>query len=276
LKYGSQEQIDYYVSRICAGATSFCQGFSEPNAGSDIASLKTRAVETDTGYVINGQKIWTSNASFADTCVLLARTGEGRSAITVFLVPMTTPGVEPRVIPGLQGSRSFHEVFFQDVEVPFSAVLGPPNEGWNVTRQILANERMGIPRYSLAWRGFNRAMERMRGDRRLNDSYVKARAAKCEAALRSARVLALRNVDKRVRGLDMGPNTSLARYAGSSSERAVCDFLADCCPDLLYFDVDPVIAGAYRRAQSGGIAAGAAEIQLNVVARDYLELPRGR
>ena len=275
LKFGSDEQRETHIPRICSGTISYCQGFSEPDAGSDLAALKTKAVETDTGYVINGQKIWTSAASFADYCVLLARTGGGRSAITVFLIPMTAPGVTVRRIPSLQGSRALHEVFLEDVEVPFSAVLGPPNEGWNVTRQILANERIGVPRYSLAWRGFNRAHHLQRANGRLNEGAVKMRAARCEAALRVARLTALEVIDARVKGIDAGARTSVARYAGASSERLVCDFLADCAPDLLYFDVEPVVAAAYKRAASAGIAAGASEVQLNLISRDLLQLPRG-
>jgi alkylation response protein AidB-like acyl-CoA dehydrogenase len=276
LRFGSEDQKAYHISRITAWAVSYCQGFSEPNAGSDLASLRTRATETDTGYVINGQKIWTSAASFADFCILLARTGEGeRSPITVFIVPMDTPGITVRRIPSLQGVRALHEVFFDNVEVPASAVLGQPNDGWTATRAMLANERIGVARYALTWRGLNRALEHLRQDGRLKSEVVRTRAARAEAALRAARLLCLKVIDGRVKGRAADVSTSVARYCAVGAERIVCEFLADCAPDLLFPEVDPVIAAAYKRSTAIGIAAGAAEVQLNLISRELLEMPRG-
>ena len=277
LKFGSEEQKATHIPRICGGTISYCQGFSEPEAGSDLASLRTRAIETDTGFVLNGQKIWTSAASFADYCFVLARTGpEEKAPISVFLVPMDTPGIIVRRIPSLQGVRALHEVFFDNVEVPASSVLGPLNDGWNVVRQVLANERVGVPRYALTWRGFNRALELMRQDGRLGREAIRIRAARCEAALRSARLLALQVIDRRVRGYEADASVSVARYAAVSAERQVGDFLTDCAGDLLYADVDPVIAAAYKRSAAIGIAAGAAEVQLNLISSHFLKMPRGR
>jgi alkylation response protein AidB-like acyl-CoA dehydrogenase len=106
LNFGTERQKDFHIPRICAGTISYCQGFSEPNAGSDLAALSTKAASVPGGYVINGQKIWTSAASFADYCVLLARTGGERTqGISVFLVPMDLPGIEVRIIPSLGNPR---------------------------------------------------------------------------------------------------------------------------------------------------------------------------
>lgn len=276
LKFGTPEQIETHVPRICSGTISYCQGFSEPEAGSDLASLRTRAEPTGDGYIINGQKIWTSAASFADYCFLLARTGGPRSSgISVFLVPMDTPGITVNVIPGLQGKRALHEVFFDDVQIPASARLGEENDGWNIVRQVLANERIGVPRYALTWRGFNRALEHMREDGRLDDPIIRARAAQCEAALRAARLLALRVIDQRVKGHPMDARTSIARYGAANAERLVTDFLADFAPDLLFPEVDEVITAAFKRSASFSIAAGAAEVQLDLIARNLLHMPRG-
>lgn len=275
IKFGSPEQQIYHLPRICSGTISYCQGFSEPEAGSDLASLRTRAERIDTGYVINGQKIWTSAASFADYCVLLARTGgERATGISVFLVPMNLPGITVRIIPGLQGKRALHEVFFDNVNVSLTDRLGPENGGWGVVRQILANERIGVPRYALTWRGLNRALERLRLDGRIEDPQVKARAAECEAALRAARLLALSVIDQRVKGSPMDARTSIARLAAANAERLVSEFLADCCGDLIFPEVDQVIAAAYKRSASFSIAAGAAEVQLDLVARNLMDMPR--
>jgi len=276
LKFGSAEQKEIHIPRICSGTISYCQGFSEPDSGSDLASLKTRAVETDRGFVINGQKTWTSAASFADYCVLLARTGkEARAPISVFLVPMHTVGITVRRIASMAGVRAMHEVFFDDVEVAASAVLGELHDGWNVTRQVLANERIGVPRYSLTWKGLNRALEHMRQDRRLRQPVIQFGAARCEAALRSARLMALQVIDRRVKGLEVDASVSAARYAAVTADRLVCEFLAENCPDLLDAGADPVVAACYKRSASIGIAAGAAEIQLNLISQHLLQLPKG-
>ncbi len=149
IRFGTPEQKETHLPRIADGTIYYCQGFSEPNAGSDLASLQCKAVRTDTGYVINGQKIWTSNAGFADYCILLVRTGEaGKSGISVLIVPMDLPGVTVRRIPSLQGLQALNEVFFEDVEIPHSSILGAENQGWTVIGQILHNERIGAPRYA--------------------------------------------------------------------------------------------------------------------------------
>lgn len=276
IKFGTPEQQAYHLPRICSGTISYCQGFSEPEAGSDLAGLRTRAVPTDRGYAISGQKIWTSAASFADSCVLLARTGgERHSGISVFLVPMDTPGITVRRIPGLQGQRAMHEVFFDEAEVPASALLGPENAGWSVAGQILANERIGVPRYALTWRGFNRALEHLRQSGGLRSEVVRARAARCEAALKAARLMALQVIDQRVKGRPADVGVNVARYAAVWADRQVVEFLAEFASDILFYQVDPIVTAAYKRAMSIGIGAGAAEVQLNLVSRNLLQMPRG-
>jgi alkylation response protein AidB-like acyl-CoA dehydrogenase len=277
LRYGTEEQKETHIPRICGGTVSYCQGFSEPEAGSDLAALKTRAIETDRGFAITGQKIWTSAASFADYCILLARTGpEEKAPISVFIVPMGTPGITVRRIPSLQGLRAMHEVFLDEVEVEANAVLGPLNDGWSITRHVLANERIGAPRYALTWKGLNRALEHMRQDGRLKGETVRLEAARCEAAIRSARLMSLQVIDRRVKGLEVDAGVNAARYAMVMADRLVAEFLGANCPDLLFPDADPIIAAAFRRSSSMGIAAGAAEIQLNLIAQHVLQLPRGK
>jgi alkylation response protein AidB-like acyl-CoA dehydrogenase len=273
IKFGSAEQRSFHLSRITSGTIYYCQGFSEPDAGSDLAALKTRAEHNDGGYRINGSKVWTSAAGFADFCILLARTGgPGRDGISVFIVPMDTPGIEVRRIPSLQGYQSLNEVFFTDVEVPSSAMLGEENEGWKIITQILHNERIGAPRYSLTRKGLRRAVHLLK-ERGKFDQVARVRAAQCEIAIDSAMLQAYKVIDGRVKGMAAGPETNLARYAGVLADRTVCDFLGDFLPDAIHPDVDPVVAGAYKRTAAIGIAAGAAEIQLNLISRHLLEMP---
>lgn len=275
LKFGSAEQCDRLIPEIVQGRKIWCQGFSEPNAGSDLAALRTKAVQTDQGFLINGQKIWTSGASLADYCFMLARTGEGRKEISVFLVPMTTPGIEVRIIPSFNGERSFHEVFFTDVEVPHNALLGELGCGWDVVLSVLHNERIGLPRYMLTMRGLDRAVECLREESRF-DGRAQMAAGDARAACSAAQNLCLKVVNDRATGRDPGSGTFIARYALVWADRKAADFIGDFLIDRVIANDDPLLSAAYRRTASSGIAAGSAEMQLNNISRDHLGLPKGR
>jgi len=276
LRYGTEEQKAEHIGRIAAGTHIWCQGFSEPSAGSDLAALSTKAQRTDRGWVIDGVKIWTSGASLADFCLMLARTGPDRHAgISVFLVPMGTAGITARPIPNFMGEFSLHETTFDQVEVPASALLGAENDGWTIVRHIMHNERIGQPRYALAMRGMDRAVALLKQKGRFSGQAVRADAAKAHAALLAARSLALQVIDARAKGQAPTAFTSIARYALVSADRCVADFLGAYLREELMDRQDPLITATYRRTGSTGLAAGAAEIQLNLIGRDYLQLPKG-
>jgi alkylation response protein AidB-like acyl-CoA dehydrogenase len=275
LKFGTPDQCERLVTEICAGTRIWCQGWSEPGAGSDLAAMKTRAVRTDRGYVINGQKIWTSGASLADYNFLLARTGDGRKEISVFLVPMSTPGIDVRIIPNFNGQRSFHEVFLSDVEVPHDALLGEEGGGWPIVLSVLHNERIGLPRYTLTMRGLEHAVQCLREDGRF-DSRAQEAAGIARAACEAARNLCLKVVNERSQGREPGPDTFIARYALVWADRKASDLIGSFLGDRLVANDDPLLSATYRRAASAGIAAGSAEMQLNTISRDLLGLPRGR
>lgn len=276
IKFGADEQKSHFLPRIAGGELFFCQGFSEPNAGSDLASLRTKAERVDGGWKINGQKIWTSAASFADYCVLLARTGEeGRKGISVFLTPMDAQGIEVRIIKGMMGARAFHEVFFNDVFVPDAALLGDENEGWNIVRTILHNERIGIPRYVLTLRALDRAVNWLRNEG-LYSEHAALRAAHARALCEAARLQCYSVIDARVKGRPPSSDTYVTRYNLVLADKAVAEFFADYLWERLISNEDRVLAGAYRRMAATGIASGAAEIQLDLIARHRLELPRSR
>jgi alkylation response protein AidB-like acyl-CoA dehydrogenase len=275
IRYGTPEQKEVYLKGITSGTISFCQGFSEPNAGSDLAALRTRAEKRGDVYVINGSKIWTSAASFADYCILLARSGgTSRGGISVFVVPMKLPGITVRVIPSLQGARAIHEVFFDNVELPQSGLIGEQDKGWEVVTQILHNERVGAPRYALTWRGLDRGIELLKASGRLADPEVRSRAARCEASLNAARWLALQVIGGRVKGRAADAETNVARYAAVCADRMVCEFIGDFLPEYIFPETEPLLAAAYKRTASIGIAAGAAEVQLNLISRNLLRMPR--
>lgn len=276
IRYGSEEQKADVLPRIAAGEIFFCQGFSEPNAGSDLASLRTTAERDGTGYRINGQKIWTSAASFADYCVLLARTGGGgRDGISAFLMPMNTPGIEVRIIKGLQGQRSFHEVFLDDVRLPAEALIGEENGGWSVVTGILHNERIGIPRYMLALDALDRAVAWLGARDRL-DAIVLARAAQARATCEAARLQCYKIIDGRAKGQPPSTETSLARTGLVNADRCISEFIGEFLIDCVSGNEDPLISACYKRTASTGIAGGTLEVQLNLIARNHLQLPRGR
>jgi alkylation response protein AidB-like acyl-CoA dehydrogenase len=277
MRFGTEEQKRRYVPQMAAGKAIWCQGFSEPNAGSDLASLRTRAERDGDSYVINGTKIWTSYAGLAEHCFLLARTAGstlGKGGIAIFLVPMSSPGIEVRSIPSLIGHGDIHETFFTDVRVPASARLGEEGEAWSIINYSLANERVGIPRYELASRVLDGMVRELSQRGHFANAIVRSRAGSASAVCEAARILVYRTVDMRSRGEKVGAEASLARVAVAEADHAVTDFGLDYMPDAFSGNKRPAYLAHHERAIVTGIAAGATEIQLGVIAHRWLDLPR--
>ena len=272
MKFGTPGQQDRYIPTMARGETLWCQGFSEPNAGSDLASLRTRAERHGSSYRIDGQKIWTSYAGAADTCFLLARTAQGKEGVSIFLVPMDTPGITVRDIPSIIGQGDIHEVFFDDVDVPETARLAGEGEGWSIVRAALSLERTGIPRFALASRILDRAVTSLtKLDRMARGVWMQATRAR--TACEVARLYSYRIVDQRWHGTPTGPEANAARVATVWCERLVAEFVVEHCPEALAGG-DPMLLAHHQRAIVAGIASGAAEIQLDLVATQMLGLPR--
>ena len=272
MRYGSQEQQARYIPPMARGATLWCQGFSEPEAGSDLASLRTRADRHGDVYRINGQKIWTSYAGHADTCFLLARTSAGKGGISIFLLPMDTPGITVRQIPSIIGEGDIHEVFFDDVEVPESARLGEEGQAWDIVRVSLSLERVGIPRFALASRMLRRAVALLKEADRFGPEAA-AQAARALAACEVSRLYSYSIIDQRVHGQATSPEASAGRFSTVNCERLVTEFVVEHVPDALAGG-DPMLLAHHQRGIVAGIASGAAEIQLNLIATELLRLPR--
>lgn len=274
MKYGTDAQKAHYLPQIARGEMLWCQGFSEPDSGSDLASLRTRATLDGDVYRVNGQKIWTSYAGLADTCFLLTRTSDDRKrGITILLVPMDTPGITVRQIPSLIGEGDIHEVFFDDVQVPVTQRFGEEGQAWEIIGFSLTNERLGIPRYHLARKALDRAVDMLKARGDWRGEAVKIDAARCAALCEAARTANYAIVQKRVDGGVVGPESSSARYATVQAERNVCEFVVEYVPEALA-DASPYLKMHHQRGIVAGIASGAAEIQLNIIAGDVLELPR--
>jgi alkylation response protein AidB-like acyl-CoA dehydrogenase len=274
IKYGTPEQQARYLPPIAEGKALWCQGFSEPGSGSDLASLRTRAVREGNHYRVTGQKIWTSYATLADTCFLLCRTSDDRKkGISVLLVPMDTPGITVRQIPSLIGEGDIHEVFFDDMLIPASALFGEEGQAWEIIAYSLVNERLGIPRYSLARAALDRAVAVLKEQGEWTGEAVKIEAANVAALCEAARTASYAIVTKRAKGEGVGPESSSARFATVMAERRVVEFVAEYLPEALV-DAHPYLKMHHQRGIVAGIAAGAAEIQLNIIASDVLKLPR--
>ncbi len=282
MKFGTTEQKQRFIPEMAAGKAIWCQGFSEPGAGSDLASLRTSAERDGDHYVVNGSKIWTSYAAHANYCFLVARvTGgdgeeakQGKAAIAIFLVPMTTPGIEVRPIPSLIGEGDFNETFFTNARVPATARLGEEGQAWSIIGYALANERVGIPRYELGAKALEQMVRMLKARGTNDDSLIRARAGAASAACEAARLLVYRVVDQRARGIPPGIESNVARLAVIAAEHAVADFGMEFLPEAFTGAGQPLLMAHHERAIVAGLAGGAAEIQLNLVASRYLDLPR--
>jgi alkylation response protein AidB-like acyl-CoA dehydrogenase len=272
MRFGSDEQQQRYLPPMARGDTLWCQGFSEPQAGSDLAALRTQARRDGSQFHIDGRKVWTSYAGQADTCFLLARTAPGRNGISIFLVPMSTPGITLRQIPSLIGEGDIHELLFEDVAVPDSAVLGAEGQAWDIVRAVLSLERVGIPRFALASRMLSRAVGLLQKAGRFRDGVID-QAARARASCEAARLYSFQIVDQRCRGITAGAEASSARFATVMAERQVAEFIVEHVPQSLAGG-DAMLRAHHQRAIVAGIASGSAEIQLNLIASEGLALVR--
>jgi alkylation response protein AidB-like acyl-CoA dehydrogenase len=278
MAHGTEAQKQLHLPRIARGDVIWCQGFSEPDAGSDLASLRTRAVRDGNDYVVNGRKVWTSYAASAEFCYLLVRTNadaERHRGISVLLVPTDTDGFEINPIPAVVGDHAFHELVFTDMRVPVECRLGDEDQGWSVVREALAFERVGAPRYARAAFILDELVDWAREHEVELSLSLLDRIGQARAACEAARLLAYRVIDERSLGLPPSPNVYLARAAMVQAERAVGAVAGELMADegLIY---GSIADEQLRKSMVAGVAAGTYEMQLNMIAQLALKLPKGR
>ncbi len=273
MKYGSPEQKEQHLKGISSGKVIWCQGFSEPNAGTDLAALRTRAERQGDHYIVNGSKIWTSYARLADWCFLLARTGPSRKEISIFLVPMTTPGISVTSFPGLIKDGHLNEVFFTDVKVPVSARVGEEGQAWEIISHALSYERVGVPRYHVGLETLGMAVDQLKAEGRFDDPIVQSRAGMIAAEFEAARVLTYLVVDQRVKRVAPTMDGNLSRVASLHAVVNLMDFLVEFVPDCLAGG-NILLEDYYRINVPAGITGGTNEIQLDLIAQRGLGLPR--
>ncbi|HEX4199653.1 MAG TPA: acyl-CoA dehydrogenase family protein [Caulobacteraceae bacterium] len=269
---GTEEQKAYHLQRISSGDVVWCQGFSEPGAGSDLANLRTKAVWDGEAYVITGEKIWTSYADTADFCFLLARTdpdARKHHGISIFLVPTDAPGLTISEIPSVFPKGAFNQCVFNEVRAPESWRLGPENGGWPIIRKLLVNERVGVARFRRAATTLDRVAQAARQAGLLEDPMVCEAIAKAQAACDAARVLIYRVVDERARQLAPDLTAYVYRVATIRAERAVYE------ATIQVEGAGGLLKGSWSATQFGhalasGTATGTLEMQLNLIAREVI------
>ncbi len=277
MAFGTDEQKQLHLSAIAAGDVIWCQGFSEPDAGSDLAALATRAVPDGDGWRITGQKIWTSYAGMAQWCVLAARVGPGErhEGITMFLVPMGAEGITVRPIDSMLGPHHLNEVFLDDVWAGPESVLGGVGEGWAVIRRALAHERVGIARYARCERLLSALRAELEpGWDRLPPA-VHASWARALVQVRVARLLAYRTVRAQEAGEPPDVLASAARIAVTSCDQQVAELLFQAVGhESLEAGPGAPLHGAvedhWRYAQAATVASGTIEVQRMIVSKALL------
>ncbi len=290
MHWGTEEQKRRYIPKILAAEEVWCQGYSEPGSGSDLASLQTRAVEDGDYFVVNGQKVWTSAAQHADMIFLLVRTdpeAPKHKGISYLLVDMHSPGVTVRPLVQITGARGFNEVFFEDVRVPKKNLVGEKNQGWQVAITTLMFERSGGG-------GDRGAMGQVReladlarsiprdGGTAWDDASVRQKIAEFACEAHALKYTGYRQLTRRLKGLPPGPEGSMMKLCGTELNLRVQMFAMELLGPYSQFEYRAPFAldrgkWSYRMlsARGGTIAAGSNQIQHNIIGERVLGLPKG-
>jgi len=297
--FGNEAQKKHFLPRIANLDDWWCQGFSEPGAGSDLASLKTSAKRANGHYVVNGQKIWTTSAQHADWIFCLVRTdaaAKKQEGISFLLMDMKTPGITVRPIQTIDGGHEVNEVFFDDVKVPAENLVGEENKGWNYAKFLLGNERTGIARIGASKARIRRlkelaALEQSGGKPLIADERFRAKIAAVEVELKALEMTELRVVaDRNRHGNKPNPASSVLKIKGSEIQQTITELLLEvvgpyALPDQVPHDeserwneppIGPDWAGPlapqYFNYRKTSIYGGSNEIQKNIIAKAILGL----
>ena len=286
---GSEDQKRRYLPGLARGEITFCLGYTEPESGSDLASLKTRAVRDGDEYVINGQKIYTSGAESSEYCWLATRTDSDspkHAGITMFIIPMNDPGVEVRPLYNLLDAHWFNEVFFEDVRVPVAERVGGENEGWKVLSSALGIERITIYRAYVHWRALNglvrSAAARHNGSRPWDDPNTRQALARLRTEYEIAGLLLERAIGMHERAVDFRTQAAMVKLFNTEFAQRLYE--AGITLQGLYgqlMDGEPrapwegAMPHSFLSAVQDTIGAGTSEVQREIIALRGLGLPRG-
>ncbi len=287
LKYGTEEQKKRFLTEIARGETRWCQGYSEPNAGSDLASLQTKAEDHGDQWLVNGQKVWTSYADKADWIFCLVRTdfaAPKHKGISFLLFDMNTPGVSTRPILLISGLSPFCETFFDDVKVPKDQIVGEVNKGWDVAKYLLGHEREMISGMGLgtgAGASLGETLVATVGrdaEGRMADHMLRADIARFDVDAMAFRAMSERFIDELKAGLAHPAQPSMMKYAGTELNKARHELvMAAGGSDALEWESEHSRGGKpareWLRTKANSIEGGTSEIQLGIIAKRILDLP---
>jgi len=291
LRFGTDAQKSRYLPRIYQGEDFWCQGYSEPGSGSDLASLKTRAVRQGDHYVVTGQKIWTTQAHFADWIFCLVRTGaksdKRQEGISFLLIDMRTPGITVRPIILMDGGHDVNEVFFDEVVVPVENLVHEEGKGWTVAKFLLGHERMGTGRIGNSKRELNTlkevaARQLKDGKPLMEDTRFRDRLTRVEVELMALEITNLRFLDQLRGGQPPGAEVSMLKIKGTEIQQALSELMMQAAGpfaqafrpvDNMDFDhFTARLAARYCNMRKTSIYAGSNEIQRNIIAKMTLGL----
>ena len=292
MAFGTDEQKEYFLPRILKSEDWWCQGYSEPGSGSDLASLKTKAERDGDDYIINGAKIWTTYAQHADWIFCLVRTdnsGKKQEGITFILVDMKSEGIKVNPIIGIDNEHNLNEVEFNNVRVPAKNVVGEVGKGWTVAKALLAHERTGIAGVADIKRNMRMikeaaAKETNGGQRLIDDAGFQQRMADIEVELMALEFTELRTLATMAAGGFPGPESSLLKIKGTELQQATQELrmeMAAYYQGVLPTDMDPEVLGhsfgsdarrAFMYGRAATIYGGSNEVQKNIIAKYVLGL----
>ena len=273
IDYARPDLAAEMVPLLLSGRETWCQGFSEPGSGSDLASLTTRATQHGDTWVVNGQKVWTSFAQYATRCVLLTRTGPpgtaNHAAITAFFVDMDTPGITVKPLRTMHGVDEFCEVYFDDVVVPEDRMLGNPGDGWQLAMDLLPFERSTCfwQRIAYLYSRFDALIGDIKplgaeADSEMGAAYLALHTLRCRSRATQLRL---------AEGAKLGPDTSIDKVLLAGAEQQLYDTARDLLPSVIELD-DNHWRTEFLYSRSSTIYGGTAEIQRNIIARRLLDL----
>jgi alkylation response protein AidB-like acyl-CoA dehydrogenase len=274
LRFGTEAQKKRFLPRIYNGDDFWCQGYSEPGSGSDLASLKTKAVREGDVYKVTGQKIWTTLAHYADWIFCLVRTdagGKRQEGISFLLIDMKTPGITVRPLILMDGAHEVNEVFFDDVRVPAENLVFEENKGWTVAKYLLGYERMNTGRIGESKRVLGRLKEisaEKQGDMRFRD-----RLSRLEVELAALEITNLRFLDRMRRtGQPPGADVSMLKIKGTEIQQGLTELMMESIDPIASDDFSVAVRKKYLSMRKTTIYAGSNEIQRNIIAKMTLGL----
>ena len=292
--FGNEEQKAKHLPGIVSGETFWCQGYSEPGAGSDLATLKTTAVKEGDHYIVNGQKTWTTLAQYADWIFCLVRTdpdaAKPQQGISFLLIDMKTPGITIRPIYLMDGQNEVNETWFDNVKVPVENLIGVENQGWTYAKFLLANERAGIAGVARSKKAIERikqiaASEMSYGEPLIQDPAFKRKIADTELELTALEYTELRTLAKDSAGKGPGPESSMLKIKGTDMQQKITEMAMEAVGyyanphmgttlsnEFVGPDYSTNLSGTYFNFRKASIYGGSNEIQRNIIAKMVLGL----